>query len=160
MDKPLTVWYCDVCGEKIYLNDASKNLKPEEAGMVQWKTDENFKAYGFKITHKIRCDLNYPSQLDLKDFIGDRGRTLLLSFLNPGPIKERLYKKKLTEAEVKDFSEFFDLFHRVQTPYYEEARKYFNCPEVLDYFSDDNEINPYLPDTLKKIIEKFNNICE
>jgi len=76
----------------------------------------------------------------------------------PG-IKEILYKKKLKEAEVKDFSEFFDLFHRVQTPYYEEARKYFNCPEVLDYFSDDNEVHPYLPETLKKIIERFSDIC-
>ncbi|WP_457622551.1 hypothetical protein [Persephonella sp.] len=159
MDKPLTVWYCDVCGEKIYLDGGSGRLEPEETGMVQWETDENFKAYNFKITHK-RCDLKYPSWFSLENSIGNKGKAFLLSFLNPGPIKERLYGRKIVEPKVKDFSEFFDLFHRVQTPYYEETRKYFNCPDVIELLSDADEIYPYLPETLKEIIERFNDICE
>ncbi len=153
MDEPLTVWYCDICGEPLTADE----------GYVIWKRDQNGKAYDFKIVHHVKCDPGsrngYVGSLPLRDFLGDFGRALLLSFLSPGPL---IIRNSSTSEYVgiKNFNEFFDLFHRVQTPYYEEARRYFNCPELLEYYADWNEVAPYTPENLKQMIEIFSEICK
>ena len=48
MDEPLTIWYCDVCGEPIECS---------EHGYVIWQTTDEMKAYNFKIIHQGRCDI-------------------------------------------------------------------------------------------------------
>ena len=154
MDKPLTTWYCDVCGNPLNV----------EEGYVVWKNDKNHKAYDFKIIHKGKCDPKgeYRSSLPLKAFSGDEGRAQLLFFLSPGFIKINITKESTspTYPRIKDFNEYFDLFHRCQTPYYEEARRYFRCKELLECHSDDNEVAPYFPESLKKMIEHFSGICK
>jgi hypothetical protein len=36
----------------------------------------------------------------------------------------------------KDLHQFVELFRRIQTPYYEKARRHFKCAGVREEFSD------------------------
>jgi hypothetical protein len=145
MDKPLTVWYCDICGDRI--EDINK-------GYVIWETSHEMKEKSFKIIHQSKCDKKeFHGSLALQDFVGPEGITFLLSFMSIGPIKK--YLGQGSHCSIFDFDEFVDFFHRVQTPYYEEARRFFKNERLLDFFSDSNEVGPYLPDRLKKIIEEY-----
>jgi hypothetical protein len=145
MTKPLTAWFCDVCGETV---DA-------ENGYVVWKTDENLKSHYFKIIHQDRCDPDgdYHSSAALKDFLGEDGLAYLLSHLSVGPIILRRNRKSL--CDVADIDEYVDFIRRVQTPYYEEARQKFSDSEVREDFSDANEVSPYLPQNLKRIASDY-----
>lgn len=142
MDEPLKTWYCDVCQGKI---------EDVKRGYVIWKsTGSGYRS--FKIIHQGKCDLNsHPASAALEDFIGSRGLTYLLSFLTQGPL---LTRSRSGTPSIEDFDEFTDLVRRVQTPYYEEARRLFGTEEVEDRFSDANEYLPYLPEMLKSIIEE------
>jgi hypothetical protein len=146
MHEPLKQWYCDVCGDII---------KNSRGGRVIWKSDENHCDYDFKIIHMKKCDNKrlYPSSMSLDTFLGEQGVQYLLQFLSRGKIKENL--GQTSRAQVKDMNEFVDFFRRVQTPYYEEARTKFNSSTLLDDFSDDNEVGPYLEERLKKIINEY-----
>ena len=145
MDKPLTIWYCDVCQGRI--DDLN-------SGYVIWRTNEQMKSHDFKIIHKMQCDRkDFPASAALRDFLGTDGLTYLLAFLSLGPVKKRLGQKPFCGAQ--DTDEFVDFFRRVQTPYYEEARRLFGNEDYLDQNSDNNEVGPYLPDALKKAITKY-----
>ena len=144
MDKPLARWYCDVCNEVI--DDAKK-------GYVIWKSSKAKKYHGFKIIHQVRCDLDdHIASNALQDFLGERGAAYLLSFLSGGSLLARIGQ---SSRSVSDLDEFVDLFRRCQTPYYEEARRKFADPDVREDFGDRNEYAPYLPETLKHIIENY-----
>jgi hypothetical protein len=145
MDTPLTKWYCDVCNEHIEnVND----------GYVIWKKAKDLKSYSFKIIHQCRCDQNdYPASRPLKEFLGEQGLVYLLSKLSIGPIKK--YIGQGSDCTVVDMDEFVDFVRRVQIPYYEEARRYFGNPDLLENFSHDNEYLPYLPEQLEKIIRGY-----
>lgn len=153
MLKPLEEFYCDTCGELIE--------SPEE-GYVVWKNNDELKDHGFIIIHQGKCDPGrrgsasrdrYPCSLPLTDFLGVKGLVLLTSFLSLGKVKANL--KQDNVIKVADVDQFIDFFRRVQVPYYEEARTKFKEPELLDWYSDANEILPYLEDTLKSIIENY-----
>jgi len=145
MDKPLTVWYCDVCGDRI--EDSSK-------GYVIWQTSKDMKGRNFKIIHQGQCDQrDFHSSAALNDFLGIEGLTNLLSFLSLGPIKKQI--GQTPHCGIIDFDEFVDFFRRVQTPHYEEARRAFGNHELLEWFSDSNEVGPYLPDRLRDIIGRY-----
>ncbi len=145
MDKPLTVWYCDVCGERI---------EDSKIGYVIWQTTKEMKAHNFKIIHQSRCDIReFHSSSALEDFLGPKGLAYLLTFLSLGPIK--MHIGQTPHCDIIDFDEFGDFFRRVQTPYYEEARRAFGNEDLLDWFADSNQLSPYLPDTLKEIIERY-----
>jgi len=147
MDEPLTRWYCDVCGQVI--EDAND-------GYVIWRSDEDGREFDFKIIHRSRCDeRNFPSSLPLDSFLGVDGLSTLLSFFSLGPIMKNANQESL--CKVKDVDEFVDFFRRVQTPYYEEARKRFDNYDILQDLSDANEILPYLTDTLQDIINKYDS---
>jgi len=138
-------WYCDVCGESI--NDVKD-------GYVIWKSDAQLKSHDFKIIHRQKCDIKqYPSSAALEDFIGVDGLAKLLSMLSLGPIKENLGAGK--HRDIADTDEFVDFVRRVQTPNYEEARRKFGDPDLLDDFSDSNEIAPYLQERLQRIIQSY-----
>lgn len=143
MLKPLEQWICDICGKVIE--------KPKD-GYVIWKHDQNLRDYDFKIIHHIKCDNNeYPSSIDLESFIGENGRSVLLSLLSVGPIKINIGQS--SRSNIKDLDEFVDLFRRLHLPYYEEARIKFRNSELLKDYSDANEYFPYRSKKLKKIIE-------
>ncbi len=145
MDKPLTIWYCDVCQERI------ENFK---SGYVIWRATDQMKAHDFKIIHQTRCDRkDFPASAALEDFLGADGLSYLLSFLSLGPVKKRLSEKPF--FGVKDADEFVDFFRRLQVPYYEEARRLFGNEDYLDQNSDNNEVSPYLPDVPKKTIMEY-----
>ena len=147
MDEPLTIWYCDICHEPI---------KDPSEGIIIWN-DNNGKLSDFKIVHKNlygkhRCDDgNYPSSMDLTEYLGTEGMVQLTSFLSTGAIH---HNRKCEEIE--DIDNFIDLYRRLQLPYYEEARKYFTDERVQDIFCDSNEYAPYLQKSLKRIINMFN----
>ena len=141
---PLKQWFCDVCGEII---------ESPEKGYVIYHNDQNHKDHGFKIIHQSRCDLkDHHSSMSLDTFLGSEGLAWLTSMLSIGPIKLRLGQK--SGPDVRDMHEFMDFFRRCQTPYYEEARRYFNDEDILDRFSDANEVYPYLPDVLEMIVHE------
>lgn len=145
MDAPLTVWYCDVCGNAIDLN--------LNKGCVISKVDNNNKHHDFKIVHKINCRSeldDHSNVLDIEDYLSDNGIALLLSDLSDGP-----HRNRKNACCIKDLDEFVDLFRRLQTPYYEEARKQFKNQQFLADFADENEVRPYLPKTLEDIIRNY-----
>lgn len=143
MNEPFTTWTCDVCGTAIEQLDQ---------GYVVWQSD-GIKASGFKIIHQAKCDRDdLPASAALEDFVGEKGLAYLLSFMSAGPVQSALGRKP--HCEIVDFDEFVDFFRRVQLPHYEEARRHFRTPDVLDDHADSNEYYPYLPEVLKRIIQK------
>ncbi len=145
MDKPLTIWYCDVCGKPI--------TSPRE-GYVIWQSKPDEKYKDFKIIHQRICDdKSYHASSALEDFLGDKGLGTLLSFLSAGSI---LVDDGIKGAiRVSDLDDFVDFMRRVQTPYYEEARKYFSNSRLQDDFHGSNEAAPYNPSTLESIIKEY-----
>ncbi len=149
MDQPLTKWYCDVCGNKI--EDINE-------GYVIWKRTKELKSHSFKIVHKTKCDLeDHVASNELKKFSGDKGLAYLLSKLSIGPIMG--YINQESHCGVNDFDEFVDFIRRLQTPFYEQARRHFSNEDVLDEYCNANEYLPYLPEELKDIITKYDENC-
>jgi len=147
MDKPFKVWYCDICGTPI----TSMN-----EGMLTWEKDNSGKSYDFKVVHKnnrangIGCDnMSVPNSAELSWLIGENGLIFFTSFLSTG----NAISGNCGNG-VRDIDKFIDLMRRFQTPYYEEARKYFETDITKDLLSDSNEISAYLPKALENIIEK------
>lgn len=139
MLKPLEQWYCDKCGNII---------EKSSDGYVIWRSDKNLKYYDFKIIHQTKCDISaYSASAALQDFLGVNGLVYLTSFLSLGPLKKTSY------SNVANNDEFVDFIRRVQIPYYEEARRKFTDPQVLEWHSDSNEVAPYFTEGLKRIIE-------
>ena len=145
MLKPLEQWICDICGNVVEKADA----------YVIWRQDEHFNGFDFKIIHTTTCDrrTEYPLSMQLSAFLGHDGLAVLLANLSAGPIKAHFGDK--SGCSIKDMNGFVDFVRRVQTPYYEEARRCFGDPEVLDLHANDNEVAPYLPENLKAMIEKI-----
>lgn len=137
-------WYCDTCGDTI--TDPNMSL-------VVWKPARDGD-HSFRVVHKGKCDPGskgpgaYMYSLDISSFLGGHGRAFLLSMLSPGPI---LVARGSEGVPPKDRHEYFDLFNRMQTPYYEEGRRHFTCPGLLDMLYDVNEYYPYLPETLERV---------
>ena len=144
--EPLKQWICDSCGDVI--------MRPDD-GYVIWAHDSDLCNYGFKIIHnKAQCDNDHFSEsLPLKSFLGLEGLNKLLSHLSLGVIKSNLGETSWNQ--IKDFDEYVDFFRRVQTPYYEEARTKFTNQDLLNNFSDSNEVAPYQIKDLKYIIETY-----
>ncbi len=148
MLKPLEQWICDSCG---------KVIETHEKGMLIWC--ENHPEFGteFRIVHKGSCDNNrdvYNLSWEIHWCLGNDGLSNLLSLLSAGPLiasagadSSKIFEKHLPH--------FVDLMRRLQIPYYEEARQKFTNPDVLDEFSDANEVAPYQKESLLKIIKKF-----
>lgn len=145
IDQPLTTWYCDVCGKRI--EDIQK-------GYLTWKTGDNLHSHDFKIIHKINCDLDdHPVSVPLRNFIGADGLSCLLSHLSLGPIM--LAHGIESHCDASNIDEFVDLIRRLQTPYYEEARRKFQNQKVMADFSASTEMYPYLPDILEWIVREY-----
>lgn len=143
MLEPLKQWYCDVCGEVIE--------KPSD-GYVIFRSDDDHRHHDFTIIHQGKCDnKRYPMSLALDDFLGPDGLSMVLSFLSPGPVKRALGDEG--DHQVQDFDEYVDFVRRVQVPHYEDARRlYREDHDVLDRLSDDNEVGPYIQETMVRLL--------
>lgn len=139
--KPLTSWTCDDCG----------NLIERAADGEAWfDRDENDSFGHFEILHK-RCTPSYDQfkSTELTAVLGPEGQSLLLSLLSLGPL---MPQGDLTRG-VDSLDEYVDFFRRLQTPWYEEARRYFGNGDVQDEYSGGaTEARPYEPSALLNII--------
>lgn len=156
MLKPLEQWICDDCGELIESHDK---------GIVVWQQDFQTEVYlhwGYRVIHKRGqpnqegCDgpayRGWP-WLDIGNLTGIEGLTRILAMQTLGPLKEKL--EGPCKIGPKHSGELVDLIRRMQTPYYEEARTRFNNRDLMDWFSDNNEVAPYLPETLQQMIKDY-----
>ena len=138
-------WYCDQCGQTI--DDASG--RDVGSGYVLWHPrggDENY-----RIVHKVRCDDDtYPSSAPLENFLGPDGLVRLTSFLSLGPIMGALGQRRTSGVE--DLDGFVDFVRRVQVPGYEEARRRYDDPDVIQRFSDATETYPYLQEAIRALM--------
>ncbi|MBZ9633058.1 hypothetical protein [Clostridium sp. FP1] len=149
--QPLKQWVCDKCGEVI---------KCPEDGYVQWnRKNSDLEIDDFVIVHhkpaspmknsRKACYI-YDSDCDLKSFLGEKGIVELHGLLDPGQYHMPEYKTRVTN--IRNWSDFYK---RLQLPYYEEARRYWNRAMNDGYFGDSNEIYIYLPENLKRMIEHY-----
>jgi hypothetical protein len=141
MDQPLTRWYCDVCGEPI------ERLKD---GHLIWKADApSYKDHSFKIVHQRSCDLkDHEHSSPLSELVGVDGLANLLALVSLGPLK------RSSIMGIKDMNEWVDVVRRLQTPHYEEARRRFNVPELMDAYADSNAVAPYLQRSLISMLQR------
>ena len=142
--KPLEQFYCDACGNLI---------ESVPHGYVVYNTTDDGLDHDFQIIHQSKCDDRSRSKsLDLASFLGVEGLVQLTSMLTPGPIIMETQKPEYV-GTVQSFDEYVDFFRRLQIPYYEEARRRFSAPAVVQEHFDSNELYPYLPKILKHIAE-------
>jgi hypothetical protein len=142
-------WYCDVCDGVI--SDPAKGMVIAKSA----STEDGFVEHDFLIVHKGYqgnggCDpgsqAGYGLSMEIRDYLGLDGQAWLLALLSPGPLIGGPSRPR-----VRDFDEFVDLFRRLQTPYYEDARRRFGQQHVQDWFSDANQVLPYTQDVLQRI---------
>lgn len=138
---PLASWICDSCQNEI---------DNPSGALVVWRMDSEFHYGDFRIVHKgPRCDPERDMlSLELSDFVGANGLALLLSWLSLGPIRRGEKRQRIV-----DMDKFVDLVRRLHTPAYEEARQYFGMGTVRDAYVESREDAPYVPASLKHIIE-------
>ncbi len=150
--EPLKQFICDNCGELIE--------KPED-GYVIWNRNDDDKLHEIHIVHKNKRDENgrvhgcdnhtrYALSDSLTSFLGTHGLIELLSLIDPGKNFISNYQERIL-----DMREFIEFFRRVQLPYYEEARRYWNNAKEDGYLYGANEIIVYKEEFLKELIEKY-----
>ena len=151
--EPLKQWICDVCG---------KPIETPEEGYVVWGTNQDGLVDKIRILHKNNrvneertgCDFDrrFSMSLPLEDFLGDEGKTNLLSLIDPGPDFTQEYKNRIADMRL-----YLETFRRLQFPYYEEARLYWNRARADGFFEGANEIKIYQPDFLQQIIKDYSD---
>ncbi|WP_449371784.1 hypothetical protein [Arthrobacter psychrolactophilus] len=123
IDQPLSIWYCDECHQAIH--------KPAE-GMLTWidSTDWRKKSSEFQrkmpnrfsIVHQNVCDISGDGQsMHLEAMLGVTGLQWWASNLWNGPTAD----PKIFNGDFEAQSAM-DLLYRLQVPYYEQARQYFD----------------------------------
>jgi len=159
--KPLKQWVCDTCRETI---------ESADQGWLEWLQKSNqvrASTYGFKVVHQAFYSPRKPdsncyhydmspegtvkSDDYLSTYVGDKGLPAILMFVDVGPYLDRDYRGPM----VKDLREWSQLFKRLHTPYYEEARLYWNEADEDGFFEGANELWIYLPDNLKEVISRY-----
>ena len=142
--KPLEQWVCDECGQMI---------DEAEDGWLEWKTYRSGGAkYGdFRIVHNTAGSPRYPYGdcyrrsyvfgSHLKRYCGLDGLARLLAMF------------QLVEKP----DEIVEIIRRLHIPHYEEARLYWERAKEDGFFAGTSAdaVWPYLPDTLKALIELY-----
>lgn len=152
IDPPLSLWYCDECGEPITdvgLGGVSWE-DPTEINSETGRLAHDIPTKYF-IFHKVRCDdmQKRTSWDDLSYVAGPLGTQWWAGFLWRGP-----------KAEAMDFvpgvsvKPALELFYRLFVPYYEQARRHFNSQEAREALTGGTI---YTEHTLKWIIENSGN---
>jgi hypothetical protein len=146
MLEPLKQWICDVCG---------KLIETPEDGYVIWSDDKNSHYADFKIIHQGQCDKTPTSgSMSVPEFLGDNGCSNLLSFLSKGLIRVNHTEVPSTISPA-NIDDFVDLFRRLQTPFYEEARIHFDNSELFQEFREENDRYVYSEKNLRQIIKRY-----
>ena len=103
---------------------------------------------------KVGCDHDrrYSMSLPLESFLGDEGKVHFLSMIDPGPDFREDYREHIADKRL-----LLETFRRLQLPYYEEARLYWDKAKADGYFDGANEIWTYLPRTLKSLVEEYSS---
>ncbi len=163
---PLRQWICDECLELIQ--------KPED-GWLEWLTDDDGKAYGFRVVHQFvasplrrttvppefgkergSCygydDKSNRSDTHLHHILGHDGMIDMLSYVDIGPIHEPEGKR---DIKIKDARSWAETFRRLFVPKYEEARQYFFEAQEDGFYEGANELWPYLQEHLTDVIERY-----
>lgn len=158
---PLKQFICDECGEII--NSPGEGYVEWEEGIDQ---DGQFFAKGFRIVHHLpkspyknsshRGCYKYEgslhrSDIDLEHFLDD-SHQLLYAFLSSGHF---LDPDGMVKNKIEDFVEFVDFAKRLTVPFYEEARMYIGQAIGDPDFNNNNSVDLYTEETLKKIVEKY-----
>lgn len=151
--RPLEQFVCDTCGEII---------DTPEQGYIEWLDDK--KAGRFNIVHhSLRSPLKPSrscyqhenaygrSDSALQDFLGSRGVVEMLSFIDVG----HYHRPEYHGPDVADLREWTEVARRLFIPHYEEARLYWDRALADGFFEGANELWPYLPETLQKLIEQY-----
>lgn len=146
MKNKINHWYCDVCGEKVTIDN----------GYVVWNPHGhdalNDGDIGFKIIHQGKCDLGTENaSLALDFFVNEDGLARLTSLLSYGEFN-RLDESE--EPKIGNIREFIDFFRRLQIPNYEEARRNFKNQDVIEMMYGANEIFPYTQEVLNEVKNK------
>lgn len=151
--EPLKQWVCDVCG---------KIIETPDDGYVVWGENAEGKIDKIRILHKnnhvgnckVGCDHDrrYSMSLPLESFLGDEGKVHFLSMIDPGPDFREDYREHIADKRL-----LLETFRRLQLPYYEEARLYWDKARADGYFDGANEIRTYLPRTLKNLVEEYSS---
>jgi hypothetical protein len=142
-------WVCDSCGDLI--TDPPTSL-------LVWRRDADGKRVDFKIVHKSidgrTCDpgdrAGYRNSVELHNLLGPEGQAHLLSMVSAGPF----HGPGETPPDIADFDQWVDVFRRLQTPWYEEARSRFDDDDVQAAFAGSNETQPYRPESLEAIANR------
>ncbi|SRR5712691_9830357 len=146
--QPLTEWSCDTCGGPV--------TDPDGA-LVVWRETRERTFRDFRIVHKSPSPApgsgcapsarsGYACSLELGQFLGADGLTMLLSWLSTGPLISGD-----PQIAPGDLGAFVDLVRRVQVPYYEEGRRRFGGSDVREYVAGSNRMSPYATGTLQVI---------
>lgn len=142
MDSPLSIWYCDKCGGA---------MRTEEAYVIWQPRGESDHNLDFRIVHQGKCDdKSFLKSAALTDFLGSDGVSFLLAIISDGAFFATRNAENISHESLKAYVDFF---RRVQTPFYEEARKYFGCEEVRQELDGVNETAAYEVESLKRVIE-------
>ena len=149
--EPLKQWVCDVCG---------RIIETPEDGYVVWGKNHDGLIDKIRILHKnnhvngerIGCDLDrrFSFSLPLESFLGDEGKVRFLSLIDPGPDFIQDYRNHIADIRL-----FLEIFRRLQIPYYEEARLYWDMAQADGFFDGANEVLTYMPRTLQRIVEEY-----
>ncbi|MCG4259429.1 hypothetical protein K6W36_02355 [Acetobacter senegalensis] len=145
---PLTEWRCDKCGGAV---DAHN-------GWVEWESGSVFGPRNFHIVHNSRaCSFHDSSPLrkdcHIRDFLGVEGAHNLQALVQPPSFFVDNFAGG--KWQQPDLREFYELCRRLQVPYYEEARPYFNVAYSQGEMDGANETTISSPDFCKRIYDIY-----
>ena len=140
--KPLSRWRCDMCRGMI---------EDHGEGYVLCCENKDGHAGGFKIVHCRHRPGQASDAIALPKLLGHDGAAKLLSWLSVGPVMIANSDGETKGCRVADLDAFVDLFRRLQTPYYEEARASLSDGEILSDLADVDEVFPYTQGILREL---------
>lgn len=147
--KPLQEWVCDKCGGTVTAED----------GWLEWLSGSvgNKGPNSFHIVHNRQACYHHNDAYDRADmhldaFLGPVGLQQFLSMLDVGPILDPDGDHMQQPPERRSF---VDTVRRLHIPYYEEARRYFSDATSDGWYSDQNEVSIFTPDTCESIIKRY-----
>jgi hypothetical protein len=138
-------WICDTCSKEVTVED----------GVVVWASTSDGEG-DFRIIHKDVCDPGNRTHmywLGLARLMGPDGLSRLLSYFSAGPVL-KASGSSTEETPIADFEDFVDLIRRIQLPGYEQARRWFDDPEILEEFESLSESGAYYEEMMDLILDK------
>lgn len=144
MNSP-SAWVCDKCSDDVTV----------EQGLVAARRDSHGLLQDWRIVHNGDCapaeNAGYTFSVELERMVGQDGLSHLLSLLSPGPLQVPDPSSPTPSEEIGNFDAYVDIFRRLHTPFYEQARRRFDSPEVQEQFHAATREYPYRLENLESI---------